>query len=533
MAQQYDAIVIGAGHNGLTAAGYLAKAGRRVLVLERRGIVGGAAVTEEFHPGYRCSTASYVVSLLRDEIVRDLELERHGYATIPMHSTFAPLPDGRSMLLTGDRAHDQAEVAKFSNRDDAAMAEFDRRLARAADVLRAEMLRAPPPLADGGLGGMLSLLRLGAGFRRLAAAERQFLLQLFATPVGDLLDRWFDSEIVKIKYAASATAGSFVSLYQPGSALNLLHLSIGEIDGVRGGWALAKGGMGAITQAMAAAARGFGAEIRTGAPVARVLLEQGRAVGVRLEAGADIGARVVLSNADPKRTFLDLVGEERLDDEFARGIRAYRMGTGCFRMNIALKAAPEFAARPGPGIGAHHRSFIRLNGTIAEFEAAWLAARSGELPEVPIVDAVIPTALDDSLAAPGHHVLSILAQHYPYNLSYGRSWVDHRERAAQGIIDAVARYVPDIRRIIVGYQALSPLDLERVFGLTAGDVYHGRLDPDQLFSLRPHPRAAQYRTPIPGLYLCGAGAHPGGGVSGAPGRNCALRVLRDLRWPPR
>jgi phytoene dehydrogenase-like protein len=527
--QQYDAIVIGAGHNGLTAAGYLAKAGRKVLVLERRAVVGGAAVTEEFHPGYRCSIASYVVSLLRDEVVRDLDLKRHGYATIPMHNTFAPLPDGRSLLLTGDDTHDQAEIAKFSNRDFAAMAEFDRRLARAADVLRAEMLRAPPPLANGGLAGVLSVLRLSNGFRRLDADGRQFLLQLFTTPVGDLLDRWFDSEIVKIKYAASATAGSFVSLYQPGSAVNLLHLSIGEIDGVRGGWALAKGGMGAITQAMAAAARSFGAEIRTDAPVARVLVEQNRAAGVRLESGEEIRGRAVLSNADPKRTFLGLVGEDRLDAGFAAGIRAYRMGTGCFRMNIALNAVPEFAARPGTSIGPQHRAFIRLNGTMAEFEEAWASARKGELPRVPIVDAVIPTALDDSLAPPGCHVLSILAQHYPYTLADGRAWDAYREPAAEGIIDAVARFIPDIRRIAVGYQALSPLDLERVFGLTAGDVYHGRLDLDQLFSLRPHPQAAQYRTPVPGLYLCGAGAHPGGGVSGAPGHNCAKQVLRDLR----
>jgi phytoene dehydrogenase-like protein len=446
-----------------------------------------------------------------------------------MRNTFAPLPDGRSLLLTGDDAHDQAEVAKFSNRDFQAMAEFDWRLARAADVLRAEMLRAPPPLADGGIAGVLSMLRLGKGFRKLGAEERQFLLQLFTTPVGDLLERWFDSEIVRIKYAASATAGSFVSLYQPGSAVNLLHLSIGEVDGVRGGWALAKGGMGAITQAMAAAARSFGAEIRTEAQVARVLIEQGRAVGVRLESGEEIRGRAVLSNADPKRTFLGLVGEERLDDGFAADIRAYRMGTGCFRMNIALSAVPEFAARPAAGIGPHHQAFIRLNGTIAEFEEAWLAARRGELPRLPIVDAVIPTALDDSLAPPGCHVLSILAQHYPYALADGRSWEEYREPAAEGIIDAVARFIPNIRHIMVGYQALSPLDLERVFGLTAGDVYHGRLDLDQLFSLRPHPQAAQYRTPISGLYLCGAGAHPGGGVSGAPGRNCAKQVLRDLR----
>jgi phytoene dehydrogenase-like protein len=306
-------------------------------------------------------------------------------------------------------------------------------------------------------------------------------------------------------------------------------LSIGEIDGVRGRWALAKGGMGAITQAMAASARERGAEIRTDASVARVLIDGERAAGVRLESGEEIRASAVLSNADPKHTFLTLVGADRLDPDFASDIRAYRMGTGCFRMNIALKGVPEFATRPGAGIGPHHQAFIRLNGSIAEFEEAWLAARRGELPDVPIVDAVIPTALDDSLAPPGCHVLSILAQHYPHVLAGGRSWDDLRETAAQGIIDAVARHVPDIRRIMVGFQALSPLDLERVFGLTAGDVYHGRLDLDQLYSLRPHPRAAQYCTPIPGLYLCGAGTHPGGGVSGAPGHNCAKRVLRDLR----
>jgi phytoene dehydrogenase-like protein len=528
MAGQYDAIVVGGGHNGLTAAAYLAKGGLKTLVLERRAVVGGAAVTEEFHPGFRCSIASYVVSLLRPEVVRDLELKRHGFATIPMTATFAPLLDGRSLLLTGDAAHDQAEVAKFSNRDYQAVAAFNARLATAAALIRDWMLREPPALTDGGAGSLLAALKLGAGFRRLKGEDRHFLMQLFTTPIGDLLDRWFDSEVIKLKYAATATAGSFVSLHQPGSALNLLHLCIGEIDGVPGGWALAKGGMGAITQAMTAAAQSFGAEIRTAAPVARILVADGHAGGVQLESGETLKARAVLANTDPKRTFLTLVGEEHLTADFAADIGAFRMGSGTFRMNLALSGVPEFAARPGAQIGAQHEAFIRMIASLDSMEEAYQAARRGELPPRPIVDVVIPTALDDSLAPPGCHVMSLLCQHYPYRLAQG-TWEEMRDVAAEGIIAMVERFVPDIRRLILGRQAMSPVDLERIFGLTGGDVYHGRLDPDQLFSLRPHPQAARYRTPIAGLYLCGAGAHPGGGVSGAPGHNCARRVLKDLR----
>jgi phytoene dehydrogenase-like protein len=525
----YDAIVVGGGHNGLTAAGYLAKAGRKVLVLERRPIVGGAAVTEEFHPGYRCSIASYVVSLLRDEVVRDLELRRHGYETIPMHAVFVANRDGRSLFINGDPANDQAEVGKFSNRDYQQLQTFNARLAAAAGILREQMLREPAAIANGGAADFLAMLKLGAGFRRLKPDERQFLLQLFTTPVGALLDRWFDSEIIKVKFAASATAGGYVSLSQPGSAINLLHLSIGAIDGERGAWALARGGMGAITKAMASAVRDLGGEIRTDAAVARIAISGGRATGVRLENGEEIAAKAVLANTDPKRTFLKLVGEEHLDPEFAQDIRAFRAGSGTYRMNIALNGVPEFAARPGATIQPHHQSFIRLMDRVEDFERAWWSAQSGELPPVPMIDVVIPTALDDSLAPPGCHVMSLLCQQYPYHLSGGRSWDDVREPEAQRIIDTVEHHVPNIRKIMVGHQAMSPLDLERIFGLTHGDVYHGRLDPDQLFSMRPHPKAAQYRTPIAGLYLCGAGAHPGGGVSGAPGHNCARRVLKDLR----
>ena len=532
MGRNWDAVVVGGGHNGLTAAAYLARAGLSVTVLERRDIVGGAAVTEEIHPGFRTSTASYVVSLLRPEVVDDLALRRHGYDPIPLENTFAPMADGRSLLLTADEAANDREVAQFSASDRAAMRRFDGLIDAAASVLRETMLHEPVALHGGGSGDLLEAIRLGRGFRRLDAGQRHFMLQLFTTPVGALLDRWFESEIVKIKYAATATAGNFVSLCQPGSALNLLHLRIGEIGGVKGGWALARGGMGAISDALAAAARAHGAEIRTGAPVERILVEHGRAAGVALASGEVVRARTVLAGADPKRTFLTLVGEEHLDADFAAGIAAYRMGSGTFRMNLALSGVPEFTARPGGGLGAHHRSFIRMIASLDSMEECWWTARRGELPAEPVIDAVIPTALDDSLAPPGCHVLSLLCQHYPYRLAGGRDWADLRNSAAERVIDTVARYIPRIRDILVGWQAMSPADLERIYGLTGGDVYHGRLDPDQLYSLRPHPDAAGYRTPVAALYLCGAGAHPGGGVSGAPGRNAARRVLRDLGRRP-
>jgi phytoene dehydrogenase-like protein len=390
------------------------------------------------------------------------------------------------------------------------------------------MLKPPPPLAAARLGDLLAMLGTLRDARALSPDLRHRFVQLFTTGVGHLIERWFDSDIVRVRYASSATAGSFVSLAQPGSAINLLHLAMGEIDGRRGAWALARGGMGAITQAMAAAARGFGAEIRVDAPVERVLIEHGRAVGVRLAGGEEARARVVLSNAEPRRTFLDLVGAENLDQDFAVDIAGYRCESASFRMNLALSGVPEFACLPGPGVGTHHRCFIAMTPTYAAFEDAYRAAAAGEIPDEPIIDAQIPTASDDSLAPPGCHILSILAQHFPYRLSRGRSWDAMRDTVADLLVERMARFIPNLKSLIVGRMALSPLDLERTYGLTGGDVYHGRLDPDQIFAMRPHPRAARYATPVPGLYLCGAGAHPGGGVSGAPGHNAAHRVLADL-----
>ncbi len=528
MTTDYDAIVIGGGHNGLTAAAYLAKGGLKPLVLEAREMVGGAAITEEIAPGYRCSTASYVVSLLHPQVVEDLDLARHGFETIPLSNAFMPMLDGRYMLLTSDGDHDRAEIGKFSNRDYDALAKFSAMLSAASDVLRDAMLREPPKLSGGGVGDLLEVLRLGNAFRKLGDDDRHRVIQLFTTGAGDIVERWFDSDAIRNKIVSSVTAGSFLDLEAPGSAINTLHLSIGEIGGKRGAWAYARGGMGAITQAMAASAREFGAEIRVSSPVDKVLLDDGRAVGVRLADGSEISARVVLANTDPRRTFLGLVGADNLDADFAADIAAYKMESATFRMTLALSGLPEFAALPSDGVGPEHEAFINMMPPWRDVQQLHAIAKAGEVPEKPIIDALIPSALDDSLAPPGCHVMTLLCQHFPYELSGGRSWDDLREPVADAIIERMALFIPNIKDLIVGRKIYSPLDLERAFGLTGGDVYHGKLSLDQMFSMRPHPRAAAYRTPIDGLYLCGAGAHPGGGVSGAPGHNAARRVLKDL-----
>lgn len=523
----YDAIVIGAGHNGLTAAAYLGKAGLRTLVLERRAVVGGAAVTEEFHPGYRNSIASYVLSLLRPEIIRDLELKRHGLSLIPFRGALDILGDGRSLLFTGDEMHDRAQVARFSNRDYDAMGALRTRLQRVGDVLRAQLLREPPALG-GGIDAILPMLRLGGGLRGLSPDDRHFFIRMFTLSANDLMERWFDSEVMRQVYAVHCVSSNFTSLDAPGSAIPFFINVLGEFEGKQGRWGLARGGMGAVTQAMAAACREHGVEIRTGAPVARILIRKGRTEGVRLESGEEIRARAVLANTDPKRTFLGLVGREHLEPDFADDIARLRMGHASLRMNLALNGAPEFAGLPGAEADIARGSAITLLPDRRTVERNYQLARAGGIPDNPYVAILIPSALDDSLAPPGHHVMSLLCKYYPYHLADGQSWDQLRGPLADRILAAVARHIPNLPDITVARQVLTPLDLERVFGLTEGDIFHGRHDLDQLFSLRPHPKAARYRTPVAGLYLCGSGSHPGGGVSGAPGHNAARRVLKDL-----
>ena len=527
MKEKYDAIIVGGGHNGLTAAGYLGKAGLQTLVLERRPVVGGAVVTEEIHPGYKISTVSYVVSLLRPEVIRDLALKNHGFEMLRMDGTLAVCGDDH-LFLSGVADHDRKEVGRFSSVDYDAMGRFEAMVQTVGRVIRKQMLQEPPKL-DAGLLDLVALARMGLDIRKLSADLRHRLLQLLTSSAYDIIERRFESPMIKSMYASACFSGNFASLQQPGSAIPLFHSSIGDIEGELGAWRLVKGGMGGITRAMAAFARSKGVTIRTEAAVEKILIADGRAVGVRLENGETFNARCVLANTDPKRTFLKLIDNGQLDSEFIRDIQQIRMGHSSLRVNLALKGLPDIRFFPLGAEGPWHRSDITLFPDVEGLEANYFAAAAGRLPEEPRLEITIPSTLDDTLAPAGHHVMSVLAKYYPYRLTGGLKWGDIKEDVADRIVEYIARTMPNLKELIVGRQMLSPLDLETIYGLTEADIFHGRHDLDQLFSLRPHPRAAQYRTPVEGLYLCGSGAHPGGGVSGAPGYNAARRVITDFK----
>ena len=528
--ENQDVIVVGGGHNGLTAACYLGAAGRKVMILERRHVVGGAAVTEEFHPGYRTSVCSYVASLLHPTVVGDLDLERHGLVLYPVSSSFSPRPDGHYLLLTGDDEHDRREIGKFSNRDWEGKQKFESLVDDIADFVKPLMLKPPPVFAGGALGiaEFLSAGRLGMKFRALPGETRHRMVQFFTGSVQQLVERYIDSEPVQMLYLSSATLGTPYALDRPGTAINLLHLSLGEIAGGRGEWAFVRGGMGGISNAMAACARERGVEIRTNAPVEEILVSGGRVAGVRLESGEEVPCRCVMSNCEPKRTFLGMIDKRHLDPEFRADMAQWRTFSASFRMNLALSELPDFTCLPGRTQGPQHEGFISLKPSRECIDRAVESVKRGDLPAEPLVTMVIPSTADDSLAPPGHHVACIHSQHYPTTLSRGRSWDECRDEAADTIVETIGRYAPNVPGAVIARQALSPRDLEREFGLTGGDAYHGRLDIDQVFAMRPHPTCSGYRTPIDGLYLCGAGTHPGGGVSGLPGHNAAKVVIRDL-----
>lgn len=511
----------------MTAAGYLAKAGLKTAVLERRSMVGGAVVTEEIYPGYRISTVSYVVSLLRPEIIKDLELKRHGFEMIRLDGTLSICGDDH-LFLNGDKTHDQKEVGRFSNVDFRAMAKFEAMIQKIGRVIRNQMLREPPKL-DAGIPDLIPLVLMGLDIRRLSSDFRHRLLQMLTSSAHDIIERWFHSDMIKSMYASACFSGNYASLRQPGSAIAFFHSAIGKLDGEPGAWRLVKGGMGGITQAMAKFARSKGAEIRTSAPVEKIVVEKGRAVGVRLESGEILYSRCVLANTDPKRTFLKLLDPVHLDPEFVKDIRQIRMGHGSLRINLALKGLPDIRFFTPGEQGPWHRSDITIFPDIKGLEANYFAAATGRLPEEPRLEITIPSTADASLAPPGHHVMSVLAKYYPYELADGRSWEEIKERVADGIIGYMAQTMPNLPDLILGRHILTPTDLETEYGLTEADIFHGRHDLDQIFSLRPHPKAAQYRTPVENLYLCGSGAHPGGGVCGAPGHNAARRVMADLK----
>lgn len=527
MTQTYDAIIVGGGHNGLTSAGYLAKAGIKTLVLEKRSILGGSCVTEEIHPGYRVSTISYIVSLLRDEVVRDLELKKHGFEMIKMGGKLVICGD-EHLFMTDDEAQSRKAVDHFSSTDYDAMEKFNGMIEDIGAVVRKQMMVAPPKL-DAGFKDLFSLAKLGFDVKKLSPDKRHRLLQIFTSSAYDIINRWFDSPMIKNMYLAACFSGNFASLRTPGSALPFFSMAVGELDGELGAWRLVKGGMGGIVEAMASFARSKGAEIRTDAPVAEIIISNGKAVGVKLEDGEEINARCVLSNTDPKRTFLKMIDSKHLDDDFAKDIKQIRMGQASPKLNLVLKGLPDFRFFESGKEGPWHRANINIFPNFEGMEENFFTAARGHIPKEPRLHISIPSTGDKTLAPEGHHVMSVMAKYYPYHLADNVSWDDIKEDVADKIIDYMSQSMPNLRELIIKRQLITPLDFEREYGLTESDIFHGRHDLDQLFSLRPHPKAAQYGTPIQNLYICGSGAHPGGGVTGAPGHNAAKRVIADLK----
>jgi phytoene dehydrogenase-like protein len=525
MSKTYDAVIIGGGHNGLVCAFYLARAGKSVLVLERRDIVGGAAVTEEFHPGFRNSVASYTVSLLQPKVIRDMGLAERGLRIVERPiSNFLPQEDGGYLKLGGGLERTQAEFRKFSDHDAAALPAYYEALDTVADVLRDLALKSPPNIGDG-LSTLIAAAQQGRGLMKLSLAQQRDVLDLFVKSARTFLDSWFESEAVKAAFGFDAVVGNFASPDTPGSAYVLLHHVFGEVNGKKGAWGHAIGGMGAITGAMRGACEAQGVEIRTNAPVQQVLVDGDRAVGVRLEDGQEIFARSVVSNVGPRLLYDHLMSQSDLPAEFRRRVKGFKVGSGTFRMNVALSELPRFTSLPEPG--EHHQSGIILAPTLDYMDRAYLDAKAFGFSKEPIVEILIPSTVDDSLAPPGQHVASLFCQQFAYDLPNGQSWDERREDAADVIIDTVERWAPGFKASVIARQIHSPVDLERKFGLMGGDIMHGNMSLDQLWSARPILGNGAYRGPLKGLYMCGAGTHPGGGVTGAPGHNAAREIIAD------
>lgn len=532
MPAKSDVLIVGGGHNGLVCASYLAAAGLKVTVLERRHVVGGAAVTEEFHPGFRNSVAAYTVSLLNPKVIRDLDLHAHGLRVVERElSNFLPTEDGRYLATGGDRT--KREVAKFSQKDADQLDAYGERLEVIADLLRELVLQTPPNVVDGGwlvaLPELLNAARLGGRFSKLDLPMRQELLSLFVTSAGDYLDGWFESAPIKAVLGFDGIVGNYASPYAQGSAYVLLHHVFGEVNGKKGAWGHAIGGMGAITQAMAKAATSRGVDIRVNAGVREIIVENGTAVGAVTESGETFRAAAVASNLNPKLLYMNLIDAAALPAPFRQRISQWRCGSGTFRMNVALSELPDFNCLPGKQRAEHHTAGIIIAPTLTYMERAYFDARLHGWSKQPIVEMLIPSTLDDSLAPRGQHVASLFCQHVAPKLPNGESWDAHRETVADLMIDTVNAHAPNFKASVLGRQIMSPLDLERTFGLIGGDIFHGALTLDQMFSARPMLGHGNYRGPLPGLYMCGAGTHPGGGVTGAPGHNAAREILIDFR----
>jgi phytoene dehydrogenase-like protein len=522
---RYDAIVIGGGHNGLVTAAYLASAGKKVVVLERREILGGCAVTEEIWPGYRVSTGAYLVSLLQDRIVRELELERFGYRVQPKDPAFFSVyPDGRHLFFWSDHRKTLNEIAKFSARDAEAFPKYEAHIERLAEVVESLLLVTPPEFPPRKPADFIEYLKLLAKFRRLSARDIAGLVKIFTQSAADLLDEWFESPEIKVTLATDGVIGANGGPRSAGTAYILMHHCMGGVGGKRGLWGFVQGGMGAVSEAIAASARAKGAEIRTSSPVSHVLIKNGKAQGVILENGDELHAPIVASNLDPKLTFLRLVAPQHLDPEFSASIERFRVEGTSLKINLALESLPDFTALPGTP-GPQHGATMHICPSIEYVERAWDDAKYGRPSHNPLIEMTCPTIYDPSLAPRGRHIMGIFLQYAPYTLR-GATWEDLREPYGDRVLEVISHYAPNMRDIVRERQILSPLDLERRFGISGGNIFHGEMSLDQMFVLRPVAGWARYRTPVPGLFICGSGAHPGGGVMGAPGYNAAREILK-------
>jgi len=527
---KYDVIVIGGGHNGLANAAYLARAGKKVLVLERRHVLGGAAVTEEVFPGFKFSVCSYVVSLLRPEIIRDLDLPRHGLEILPLDGTFTPMPNGDYLWRVNDHGKTRREIARHSKLDAEAYEEFGKAMQAMCRFVKPILSMVPPDPSTLNPRELMKLLFIGKRFQGLASEDKYNQVQLMTMSAIDFLDQWFETDVLKATMSASGIIGTFLGVRSPGTAYVLLHHYMGEIDGAFRSWGFARGGTGAISNAIAEAARELGAEIRTQSPIAKIIVKNGRAIGVALQNGDEFYADVISSSVDPRLTFIKFIEENQLPGEFLEDVRRYKFRGSSGKVNIALDALPDFKCLPGPG--AHLRGALSISPSVEYMERAYDDAKYGNFSRRPYIDMVIPSLTDPSVAPPGKHVMSCFVQYAPYKLRPGLNWDEQREAFGNNVIDTISEYAPNLKNIIINKQVLTPLDLEREFGLSEGNIFQGELSLEQLFFLRPVPGYAQFRTPIKNLYMCGSATHPGGGIMGAPGRLAALEILKDVKANP-
>jgi phytoene dehydrogenase-like protein len=523
---KYDAIVIGGGHNGLTCAAYLARVGRRVVVLERRHVLGGAAVTEEVFPGFKFSVCSYVVSLLRPEIIRELDLPTHGMELLPLDGTFTPMPNGNYLWRVNDHYKTRREIARHSKLDAEAYEEYGKAMIEMGRFAKPILSLTPPDPTSLDPRGLLELLSIGKRFRAMRHHDRVNQVQLLTMSAVDFLDQWFETDVLKATMSASGIIGTFLGVRSPGTAYVLLHHYMGEIDGAFRSWGLSRGGTGAVSNAIASAARKYGAEIRTETAVARIAMKNSKAIGVVLANGDELHGDVIASSVDPHQTFLRFMDPRHLPEDFVEGVRRYKFRGSSGKVNLALDALPNFTCLPGAG--PHLRGAVSISPSVDYMEQAYDDAKYGRYSRRPYVDIVIPSLTDPSVAPPGKHVMSCFVQYAPYHLKDG-DWDNERDAFGDTVIDAIAEHAPNLRDIIRHRQVLTPLDIEREFGLTEGNIFQGELTLEQLFFLRPVPGWAQYATPVERLYLCGSATHPGGGIMGAPGRNAALRILKEVR----